>query len=111
MGVTGAYLPTGGCTKLKVNCPGLRVLGSALGKPPTPMWRVCARSNSGKPRLPRKASQFEVRVRVPPDEGPHLAGQVERLGSGGNYHDRLTKKRFANLRPTALQAQGKSDRW
>jgi Domain of unknown function(DUF2779) len=33
-----AYLPTGWCTKLKVNCPGLSVLGSsALGDPPARM--------------------------------------------------------------------------
>jgi len=36
---------------------------------------------------------------VAPDEGPHLARQVERLGLGEKGHERLPVKRFANLDP------------
>jgi hypothetical protein len=62
--------------------PRLSVFGSsALGEPPALMKRICARSNSGESRLPGKASQSKLRVA--PDEGPHLAGQVERLGFRG----------------------------
>jgi hypothetical protein len=46
-----------------------------------------------------------------PDQGAHLARQIERLGFGEKRHDRLLVNQIANLRPPLrwLKQNRKSD--